>query len=77
MPDELRLDACIAKKLFFERENAEQAVDVTPQRGQPSLAPGPHLRGDEINHLDPGASVGFLRAVTGDLEMPATDWLGQ
>jgi hypothetical protein len=29
------------------------------------------------NHLDPGASVGFLRAVTGDLDMTATDWLGE
>jgi len=26
------------------------------------------------NHLDPGQSVGFLRAVTGDLEMTAADW---
>jgi hypothetical protein len=29
------------------------------------------------NHLDPGESVGFLRSVTGNLELTAGDWLGE
>ena len=29
------------------------------------------------NHLDPGSNVGFLRAVTGDLDMPVADWLSE
>jgi hypothetical protein len=29
------------------------------------------------NHLDPGEGVGFLRAVTGNLDMTVGDWLGQ
>jgi hypothetical protein len=27
-------------------------------------------------HLDPGKKEGFLRAVTGDLEMTAAEWRG-
>src|SRR5690242_4951313 len=51
MPDKLCLDACIAKKLLFKRENAQQAIDIAPQDRQPSLAPRPYLRRNKVDHF--------------------------
>ena len=41
------------EKLLFEREDAEQAAKCAPHFADTSLAPGPRLGRDQVDHGNP------------------------